>query len=712
MDSSMKDVCSVTPEEMKVVGDWVLTHLSGAQPPFSFIYNGQSSVDFLGTWKFEKAHRALDDKRTEHVLTYTDPGTGLTVRSVAIEYHDFPIVEWILYFKNTGSSDTPIIENIQALDIRVVREELAKNSKPQGYVTKPLLHYNVGSPTTEEDYRPMIKELISNSKTRITTSGGRSNNKHMPYFNLEWSGCGLIMAVGWPGQWAAEFTRDDAEGVRIRAGQELTHFKLHPGEEVRSPLIALQFYKGDWIRAQNIWRRWIITHNMPRPGGSLPEPQIAASTWLYFAPWGISNALAMKIFIDTYEAKKIPIDAWWIDAGWYECNFPETEKESEKEESSTPAAGMAPGGETAGTGQAPGDPSWPNIGTWKADPYRFPKGIREVSDHAHAKGLKTILWFEPERVRLGSWLAENHPDWLLAPPPNPGDQMYDEEKDRLLNLGNPDALQWLTDYISEYLEQEGIDIYREDFNMDPLYFWRANEPEDRQGILEIKHVTNHLAYWDELLRRRPNLLIDNVASGCKRADLESMRRSVTFWRSDYVDSFTDGRSRADANQCITYGIAFWIPYFGSGHNVIDPYVFHSHMSPSYVFDLDPRRHDIDLDLLRGLIAQFKQVAKYFFGDYYPLTDYSLKSDVWIAWQFNCPETGEGMVQVFRRKDSPDETARFTLRGLCAEEQYMVRNLDSGQVQHLSGQALMEEGLSVKIAKNPGSVIITYKRKRK
>ena len=70
---------------------------------------------------------------------------------------------------------------------------------------------------------------------------------------------GVIVAVGWPGQWAAEFVRDDDKGIRIRAGQELTHFKLLPGEEVRSPLVVLHFWQGrDWIEAQNLWRRWMM----------------------------------------------------------------------------------------------------------------------------------------------------------------------------------------------------------------------------------------------------------------------------------------------------------------------------------------------------------------------------------------------------------------------------------------------------------------------
>ncbi|MDP7288943.1 MAG: hypothetical protein QGH94_13220, partial [Phycisphaerae bacterium] len=59
-------------------------------------------------------------------------------------------------------------------------------------------------------------------------------------------------------------------------GQELTHFKLLPGEEVRTPLIALLFWQGDWIRAQNLWRRWMMAHSMPKPGGRLPPPQFAS----------------------------------------------------------------------------------------------------------------------------------------------------------------------------------------------------------------------------------------------------------------------------------------------------------------------------------------------------------------------------------------------------------------------------------------------------
>ena len=88
----------------------------------------------------------------------------------------------------------------------------------------------------------------------------------LPYFNAECNGEGTIIAIGWMGQWTAQFTRDSANGLDIRVGQELTHFTLMPGEEVRTPLIAMLFWEGDWIRSQNLWRRWMIRHNLPRPG--------------------------------------------------------------------------------------------------------------------------------------------------------------------------------------------------------------------------------------------------------------------------------------------------------------------------------------------------------------------------------------------------------------------------------------------------------------
>jgi alpha-galactosidase len=614
--------------------------------PFSFTYGGKPSAEFMKTWDRKQAVRKLDERRTEHTLTWTDPKSALVVRLVGIEYHDFPTVEWTLCFKNTGTADTPILSDIRALDTRL-------EHGPEGEF---VLHHQVGSPCLPSDYQPIETTLGPGQSKRITAAGGRPTNSDLPYFNVAWPGEGVIVVVGWPGQWAADFVRDHLGGLAVRAGQELTRLKLLPGEEVRTPLVVLQFWKGDRIRAQNVWRRWMLAYNLPRPGGRLPPVQLAACSSHQFGEMIHANTQNQKFFVDRYLEEKLPLDYWWMDAGWYVNK----------------------------TG-------WPNTGTWEVDTGRFPGGLRVITDHAHAKGVKIIVWFEPERVTAGTWLAEKHPEWVLG-----------KKAGGLLDLGNPQARSWLTDHVDRLLTEQGIDLYRQDFNMDPLEFWRRNDAPDRQGITEIKHVTGYLAYWDELRRRHPNMLIDSCASGGRRNDLETLRRAVPLLRSDYI-------IEPVGNQGHTYGIAFWMPYYGTGTGAVDSYMLRSVMCPHFTACFDMRRRDLDYALVRRVLGQWRQFAPNYFGDYYPLTPYSLDNTAWIAWQFDRPEAGQGMVQAFRRKESFYESIRVRLRGLEPGARYAIIDLDRPGVKEIVGRELMETGLSIAIQDQPGSAVIVYRR---
>jgi alpha-galactosidase len=80
---------------------------------------------------------------------------------------------------------------------------------------------------------------------------------------------------------------------------------------------------------------------------------------------------------------------------------------------------------------------------------------------------------------------------------------------------------------------------------------------------------------------------------------------------------------------------------------------------------------------------------------------------WIAWQFNRPEQGDGVVQAFRRAQSAEEVARYKLRGLDPQARYAVTNLDAGEVQTLAGRELMDDGLPVAIQTQPGAIVLIY-----
>ena len=343
--------------------------LTEPSPPFSFTYGGRPFAELAGVWESQREVKQLDENRARYTLTWTDPTTGLVARAEAVAYYDFPAVEWTLYLKNTGAADTPLIENVQALDIRMERGDRGEF----------LLHHFVGSPCQKNDYEPLETTLTPGSTKKTGGAGGRATSSDMCYFNVESTcGDGLIIGLGWPGQWAATLSRDDGKKLSIQAGQELTRFVLHPAEEVRTPLVALQFWKGDWVRAQNIWRRWMIAHNMPRPGGTEVKPFVTADTSAQYGEMIGADEEKQIYFIDRYLEERLHIDYWWMDAGWYPC-----------------------------------DGSWPKTGTWEVDRTRFPRGLRAVSDHAHERGID-MVWFEPERVASGTWLTENHPDWVSA----------------------------------------------------------------------------------------------------------------------------------------------------------------------------------------------------------------------------------------------------------------------------------------------------------
>jgi alpha-galactosidase len=271
-----------------------------------------------------------------------------------------------------------------------------------------------------------------------------------------------------------------------------------------------------------------------------------------------------------------------------------------------------------------------------------------------------------------------------------------------LNLGNPEAWRWVVEHFDRLITAQGIDVYRQDFNIDPLAYWRNNDAEDRQGITEIKHVTGYLAYWDEIVRRHPGLWIDTCASGGRRNDLETLRRSVPLLRSDYWNDPT-------AQQSQTYGISLWMPYYGSGMGASDIYWFRSCIFPASRIGWDTRKKDLDYPLLRRMIAEFRRVEPYLLGDYYPLTPYSLEPDAWMAWQFDRPEIGEGVVQAFRRPKSGQAAARIKLRGLAPELRYTVTDLDSAAPIELRGRELLEKGLPVTIANRPGAAIFVYRK---
>ena len=145
---------------------------------------------------------------------------------------------------------------------------------------------------------------------------------------------------------------------------------------------------------------------------------------------------------------------------------------------------------------------------------------------------------------------------------------------------------------------------------------------------------------------------------------------------------------------VTLDSVFW-----HGHHAFESYTFRSQMAPAVSCIWDMRRRDVDYSFQRKMVAEWRQVADNYYGDYYPLTAYRTENDVWAAWQFDCPESGRGMVQAFRRQDSDVTQMCFKLRGLDPSANYTVAHTDSDGSTKISGKDLTENVYQLQLTKS-------------
>ena len=281
-------------------------------PPLSFVYDGKPSSEFIGKWPVTTSTEASGAKTLKTVV-YTDPATGLRVTVVYTTFKDFPAVEWVVRFKNEGRADTPIIENVLIASVRF-------DDWPEG----PAMLYRArGSDAVREDFGPIEDPLGLAAEVSFGTRGGRSSDAALPFFNVAGSGRGVMAAIGWTGRWKAAVRRPESRVIGLEAGMATTHFRLHPGEDVRSASMALLFWKGDdRFDGHNLFRRFVLAHHSPRQNGKLVEPPISHGVGFggLFPCNEYTCATESRVLahIDRLSQFGIEPDAYWIDAGWWQ----------------------------------------------------------------------------------------------------------------------------------------------------------------------------------------------------------------------------------------------------------------------------------------------------------------------------------------------------------------------------------------------------------
>ena len=653
-------------------------HDISQHPNISFRYGGDDSERFLNKWEREEHH---DDSVTH--VAYRDPSTGLEVRGQLRTLSGFNAVDWMVEIENKGTEDTPIIENILPLDIRVTVQQHEN----------VYLHHAKGSLCHADDFIPRTSQIKPGNVETLAPQGGRSSNGVLPFMNLQRKGGGTVLAIGWSGQWKAEFKRDN-ESLHLTAGMEQTHLLLHPGEKIRTPRILLLNWEGDDAdTGNNLLRQLLIAHYLPRLNGELVTPPTAQCLQGYYYLTGDAG--------EEFEMRALPrvaevgADVYWLDACWY----------GDRQE------------------------WWDCVGSWVVNKERFPGGLRPISDAAREAGMKFLLWFEPERVREHAMLNKEHPEFLLKKEGDPDNLLFD--------MGNPAAYRHLTDLISNCIAEHGVDIYRQDFNFDPLPYWQQADEPDRIGMTEIRYIEGFYAFWDELRERHPSIWIDNCSSGGRRIDLETMSRSLPLWPSDFPDAcgIPYGMGLHVGDQCINAGLARWIPFFGGGVWNFTPYGTRSEIIGGFTFgfhidhdDFAPNMpsssvgfkdvaakgktlldDEFPMDSAKAAIAEWRSIREFFTGDFHLLLPLTASCHDWCAWQFHREDLNAGIAMFFRRHRSPFPTMEAAIKRIDPDADYEVSlspGYEEGEKKRMKGRDLAH--MTITTSEEPASVLLRYR----
>ena len=610
--------------------------------PASFVYGGRPSATLLNTWAKEEKPPVEKGDRTIYETTWREPGDGLAATWHVEVFRHWPATEFRWIFTNEGKAAAKPLTQVEALDLSLPLENRGIQ----------LIHSTGGLTGGMNDgdlgFAVNVTPL---GDVQLSGNGGRSSDKDLPFFvvHAEQPDEGLFIGVGWSGQWQAQANYNGKE-LKVTTEMPSMDLALPPGERIISPSILLGTYKGPGSTGTNLMRRMLYAEYMPLLHGAKPLPPVSWNSW-FILENGISET-TLKAQADV--AATEGIEYFCIDAGWFDGEFPN------------------------------------GVGNWTVDKKKFPNGLGPIGEYVEQKGMKLGLWFEPERVGDNTRLVREHPEWVHG---------------NLVDLGNKDAREWIFNMLKGFIDEGHVHWIRWDFNTAPLDVWNKADAADQHGLTQIRHVMGLYELLDRVMKAYPDLLIEGCASGGRRIDLETIRRSHTFWKSDET-----------ANLQVMH-------FHETGGNVFLPGgLLNTNLLPvNTVYDIESifggplglrydwtKLSEPEVKQVRTQIELYKQLRPMLDEDYYPLFPQHRDETGWIGWQFDAPSRGEGFIVVLHPKDSPYTSAKISLRGLEADATYDLEPTGgAAQARKGTGKELAD-GFSLEVPAE-AAVIMRYKK---
>lgn len=160
------------------------------------------------------------------------------------------------------------------------------------------------------------------------------------------------------------------------------------------------------------------------------------------------------------------------------------------------------------------------------DKERYPKGLTEISDYCHEKGLKFGLWVDIESMGEYAPIHQEKPQWLTV-------DTFGEKSHKFMDLSIPECAQWCESELTRIIEEYNLDLLRVDHNVDYTeYFCMRDTGAGYPECVCIRHNTAVYKMYERLKKKFPHIIFENCAGGGGRTDLGMMKSFNHTWVSD------------------------------------------------------------------------------------------------------------------------------------------------------------------------------------
>ena len=488
---------------------------------------------------------------------------------------------------------------------------------------------------------------------------GRSSESFVPFFLVDDGRDEFYAGLMWSGSWRASLERaDDRLRVAVSfpgVGTSVTSSK--PFELPHTFFGLAAKATGDETGALNQFVLQGIRHGRPF------QPLVTYNTWFAYGTRVTEDAMVAEID----RAASLGVELFVMDAGWY-----------------------------VGAGETGDFDFDAGLGSWTADPERFPSGLASLADYAHGVGLKFGLWVEPERVSLATvgkaglaqepWLATRAKD-------------YGSTQNAQICLSGQAGRKWVMDQLVALIERVRPDYLKWDNN-----FWincdrtgHGHGPADGN----LAHVQALYGMFEELRQRYPDLLIENVSGGGARLDFGMLAFTDTAWMDDRTSPASHVRHNIEGLSFAfppAYLLSFLIDAEGEPIAGAEDLPLLVRSRAAAILGLTYRTDLMDdgtAELLKQQIAEYKTYRDLIAPSNATLLSAQAPVDsiAWDVLEEISADARSALVFGFKG-DAEDGRLIVRPRGLLPDVVYDVRSLDVGPIGAARGELLMQDGIEL------------------